>query len=186
MDNPLLNIADEELDKEESGKDDFIIDNDNLAEWALTKIKQERIEAQRLDDVCDNQIEFYKEKKEHNKDQLEQKTNFLTSKLYEYFSRVNHHGTKTQETYKLPSGTLKLKHPKPKYNIDNDKLVKWLKTRGMKDYIKIEEIPKWNELKKNVVTTDQSVVDENGEIVDGIEITETQPEFKVDIQGGIR
>ena len=50
----------------------------------------------------------------------------------------------------------------------------------MTDYIKTKEEPQWGELKKvTQIAGDKACVD--GEIIDGIEIVERQPEFDIEI-----
>lgn len=173
--NPLLEMLDEAIEQSE-----FKIDTDQKAEWALNIIREEQAEAQRLINVCNSQILYYQSELKKVQDKLEQKTANLKSMLFEYFQTVDRKATKTQETYTLPSGKLKLKYPKPEYKRDDATLVKWLKERDMTDYIKVSESPKWGELKKTVqVAGDKACID--GEIIDGIQVVERQPVFDIEI-----
>ena len=164
----------------ENDSENWKIDNDVSAEWALSKIREEKAEAQRLINVCESQILFYQTEMQKAKDGLEQKTGYLKSLLLDYFGRVPHKKTKTQESYKLPSGTLKLKYPGPKYERDDTKLVQWLKDRQMVDYVEVKETPKWGELKKVTKTAGDKVVSQDGEILDGVTAVERAPEFTVE------
>ena len=92
QDNIAMQIIDEQFDE------GFIINNDNLAEWALKKISEERAEAQRYINVCDTMINEYSLKKQKATEQLNNKTGYLTAKLQEYFATVPHKASKTQET----------------------------------------------------------------------------------------
>jgi len=49
------------------------------------------------------------------------------------------------------------------------------------EYIKFKEIPDWAGLKKNVHVAGEHVVDENGEIIDGIKAVERPPVFEVEV-----
>ena len=159
---------------------EFTINNDQSAEWALLRLKEDKAEMDRFVSICDKQIEFYGEKIREAIEKHDNKTSYLKSKLLEYFMVVPHKATKTQETYTLPSGKLKLKYPKPEYKRDDATLVKWLKARDMADYIKVSETPQWGELKKvTQIAGDKACID--GEIIDGIEIVERQPEFDIEI-----
>jgi|SRR5690554_62263 len=173
--NPLLEMLDEAIEQSE-----FKIDTDQKAEWALSKIREEQAEAQRLINVCNSQILYYQSELKKVQDKLENKTGNLKAMLFEYFQTVPHKATKTQETYSLPSGKLKLKYPKPEYKRDDATLLKWLKERDMTDYIKVSESPKWGELKKTVqVAGDKACID--GEIIDGIQVVERQPVFDIEV-----
>ena len=165
----------------ENDSENWKIDNDVSAEWALSKIREEKAEAQRLINVCESQILFYETEAEKAKDSLEQKTGYLKTLLLDYFGRVPHKKTKTQESYKLPSGTLKLKFPGPKYERDDTKLVRWLKDRQMTDFVEVKESPKWGELKKVTKTAGDKVVSEDGEVIEGVTAVERAPEFTVDV-----
>jgi Bacteriophage Mu Gam like protein. len=184
MSNIALKIINEQLDElghEQTGESGFVIDDDEKAEWALAKIREERAEAQRIINVCETMIQKYEEKIQAVKNRLPQRTAFLESKLMEYFEKVPHKKTKTMEKYELPSGVLKKKYPAPEFKRDEDKLLQWLKERNMTEYVKVKESPDWAEFKKSIKIVGDKVVDENGEIVDGITIVERPAEFIVEV-----
>jgi hypothetical protein len=175
MDNLILEIIDEEI------KEGFKIDNDDTAEWALNKIAEEQADAQRYINVCETKIIEYQEKIKKYKEQLGIKTNYFKHQLEEYFKTVPHKESITQETYKLPSGILKLKIQKPEFKQDEEVFLKWLKFNKKTDYIETKEIPKWGELKKVCKVDNGKVITEYGEIVEGVEVVERDPIFYIDI-----
>ena len=177
MNNPLLEMIDDVLQQEQ----EFVIDNDQKAEWALNKIREEQAEAQRIISLCENQIKFYQDRIEREKEKLEHKTGNLKSMLFDYFQTVDRKTTKTQETYTLPSGKLKLKYPKPEFKRDDSKLVEWLENSSKTDYIKIKKSPDWAALKKAITVVGDKVADENGEIVEGVKVVERSPVFDVEV-----
>lgn len=174
--NPLLEMLDEAIEQSE-----FKIDTDQKAEWALNVIREEQAEAQRLINVCNSQILYYQSEARKVQDKLENKTGNLKAMLFEYFQTVDRKTTKTQETYTLPSGKLKLKYPKPEFKRDDSKLVEWLENSGKTDYIKIKKSPDWATLKKAITVVGDKVADENGEIVEGVKVVEKEPEFTVEL-----
>lgn len=174
--NPLLEMLDEAIEQSE-----FKIDTDQKAEWALNIIREEQVEAQRLINVCNSQILYYQSEIRKVQDKLENKTGNLKAMLFDYFQTVPRKATKTQETYKLPSGTLKLKYPKPEFKRDDSKLVEWLENSSKTDYIKIKKSPDWAALKKAFTVVGDKVADENGEIVEGVEVVERPPVFDVEV-----
>jgi len=178
----IINEAIDEIEFNQPGCTKFVIDNDEKAEWALAKIREERAEAQRIINVCKNMILHYEEQMKKAKEDFEKKTAYLKSQLEQYFDSVEKRRTKTQEVYKLPSGTLRRKYPGPQFKMDDEKLVKWLKDRQMNEYIKVKEYPDWINLKNALkLTKDNVLVDENGEIVDGVLVVERPPTFEVEV-----
>ncbi|HRT84849.1 MAG TPA: host-nuclease inhibitor Gam family protein [Bacteroidales bacterium] len=176
----LLAIGTDE-DTVPEGKESFVIDNDSKAEWALEKIKAERADMERLVSLCEQKIAEYQEKIELFKKQYENSTSFLVSCLQQYFNTVPHKKTKIQETYKLPSGTLKLKYPGPEFVRDEETLVKWLKDNNYTDHIKIKESADWASLKAKVKVDKGNVITEDGEIIEGVKAVDRPPEFKVEV-----
>ena len=177
----IINEAIDEIEFNQPGCTKFVIDNDEKAEWALNKIREERAEAQRIINVCETMIKRYQEKIQAVKEQLPRKTAYLENQLMEYFEKVPKKKTKTMEKYELPSGVLKMKYPKPEFKKDEDKLLQWLKDRQMSEYIKIKESPDWANLKKSINVVGNKAVDENGEVVEGITVVEKPPVFEVEV-----
>lgn len=165
---------------ENAPKPEFTIDNDKTAEWALKKIREEKEEYDRIKALADEVIAEATFKAEQARKRFEANSSFLTSKLAEYFEKVPKKATKTQESYRLLSGTLVRKFATTKATPDKEKLAAWLKANGYTDYIKTVEEPKWGDFKK-LVNLDGSIatIADTGEIVEGITLTEQPPEFKV-------
>lgn len=160
----------------------FTINNDNLAEWALTKIVEDTAEAQRLINVCQTKVDEYQFKIQRYKEKLESKTAYLKGQLQQYFSTVPHKSTKTQESYKLPSGTLKLKYQQPKFVLDDDELLIYLIQHSYTDFVQTKTTPKWAEFKKTIAVQGENVIDTaTGEIVDAIQVIERPAEFIIDV-----
>ena len=113
---------------------------------------------------------------------MENGTSFLTSCLADFFRTVPHKATKTTEKYRLLSGTLTLKKGTVKANVDDAKLVPWLRANGYGDLVKVEESAKWGELKKLLAYTGEiATIEGTGEIVEGVTAYETPDTFTVDI-----
>ena len=168
-------------DYEAKEKAPFNISNDSSADWALRKIKGELDGLERLEALAKAQKAEIDAKIERERKIVENKTAFLRGKLIDYFDTVPHTSTKTEEKYKLLSGTLKMKKSLKQYDHDNEKLVKWLIDNNYKDFIKITTEPKWGEFKKLLEMTPAGVAvyKETGEVVDGVTIVETSPEFDI-------
>lgn len=176
MENLELKLIDEIIETQEG----FVIDSDDKAEWALNKIAEEKAETQRMMNVCDTMILRYQQKKEEYEKKSENKTAYLRNQLQTYFNTVEKKKTKTQETYKLPSGTLKLKYQNPEFIRDEEKLLAWAKA-NKPDYIKTKESVNWAELKKELMLSNDKLLTKDGEIVEGVTLEEREPVFEIDI-----
>ena len=160
-------------------EEDFKIDSDSKAEWAIMKIKEEQCELDRYINVCQDMITQYEEKIKKQQEQFENKTSYLKSELARYFNKVKTKKTKTQETYKLPSGTLKLKYGKEEFIKDEEKLLHWLES-NCPDYIKTKKSIDWSNLKKSLIIKDDVAITNDGEIVEGIKIQKNESKFVVE------
>ena len=60
-------------------------------------------------------------------------------------------------------------------------LADFLANNGFDEYVEVTPKAKWGEFKKLVEVVDGKVVDANGQIVEGVSVEMTQPEFEVEI-----
>ncbi|MGN1090636.1 MAG: host-nuclease inhibitor Gam family protein [Huintestinicola sp.] len=162
-------------------KDDFVIDNDNLADWAVRTIRTENKERDRLINIAKDQIAELEAQIDNITAQYAYKTARLESYLSRYFDTVPHNETKTQESYKLLSGTLVLTKPKVSLaapNADNEVFNDFVR-RTAPEYIKTVETVRWGDYKKTLKFSGDVVIDSNGEIVEGLVCTAVPPNFSV-------
>lgn len=153
-------MTDEEFfgEEPEEGKVGFTIDSDGVAEWACKKIKKETEEHDRLVALAEEEIKGYKDKIELLDYQLERRTGYLKSKLYEYFNTVERKDTKTQSSYKLLSGSLVFKKPSQKMVPDKEKLLAYVKDNNMSEFVKVKEEVDWAAYKKECQIVDGKAV----------------------------
>ncbi len=171
---------DEILEQPEDMSKGFSIKDDNVADWALRKIAEEQEEFDRLKGLAEQQIEELRLKIKHLEETAERKTSFLKGCLAQYFQTVPHKSTKTQESYKLLSGSLVFKLPKQSMVKDDEALLEHFRQNGLQEYIKTEEKPMWGEYKKNLSIVDGKVVDTTtGEVVDAVRVEEAPGTFDV-------
>ena len=110
--------------------------------------------------MATSQIEELKAKIDEINEKYDNRNRFLKGHLQAYFMQVPHKETKTQESYKLLSGTLVMKKAGSKIIHNDEKLLAYLKDNDGIDYIKTKESVDWAEFKKNLT------ISENGEVVD--------------------
>lgn len=158
------------------------ITDDECADWAVAKIAAERAELARIKELADAQIARIMEKVQAAEKRCENGTAYLTSKLADYFATVPHKKTKTTESYRLLSGSLKMKRGGVSMKQNNEKLLEYLRASGNYDMIKLTEEPKWGELKKRLEIVGGVVVDSaTGEIVDAVEVVQKPDTFSVEV-----
>ncbi len=177
MDNLSINLDDE------TEKDVWKVKDDTAADWCLDKIRTSQYEYLRFEKVVNAKVKELQDALNKEKQKLDNESDFFKSKLFEYFNSIpKKKKTKTQESYKLPSGKLVKKYKKPKYVRQDDELVLWLEKNDMKDYIKTKKTANWGELKKDTVTAgNQVILKDTGEIIKGITVVEQPEEFKIEI-----
>lgn len=170
---------DVEEDEEEK---EFTIVSDLMAEWALKQIKKAEEERDRLVALAKEEIDDLERQIEIHTLRCENSTNYLKGKLQEYFNTVEHKETKTQESYKLLSGSLVMKKPTQKMVPDKDKLLAYVKENNMPEFVKVKEEVDWALYKKECEIVNGKVVTvETGDVLpeDIISVEEVAGEFNI-------
>lgn len=166
----------EEMRAEES---EFVIDSDEMAEWALKRVLAAKKEKERLSALIDAERERLDLAQENVDERYEHDTSYLLHKLNKYFETVEHKQTKTQESYQLLSGKLIFKKPSQKMEQDKGAFLAWCKDNAS-EYVKTEESVAWGEIKKQLnIVGDAVIYGPTGEIVSGVAIAEVAGVFDV-------
>jgi hypothetical protein len=121
-------------------EENFTINNDKTADWALNTIHEAEAERDRLIALAEEQIKDLTGRIEELKEKCENETKFLRSCLQMYFNTIESKETKTQKSYKLLAGTLVLKKPSQKITHDDGKLLEYLEKTQEPGY-RLETIP---------------------------------------------
>lgn len=167
----------------ELANDSWKVKNDDDAEFIIESTNEELVESARYRLALQNKIKGLEEKlkklDESDKYLIERRNSYLI----EYFETIDEKfkkKTKTQEKYRLPSGEIIKKYQGPEFKRDEAKLLNWIKSNKMNEYVEVKETPKWGELKKITKLINGQVATEDGEIIEGVELIERPPviEFK--------
>ena len=160
-------------------KNEWTITSDTEADWALKKIKAADAEYERMKKIADDTIDDTLRMLDHHKETHDNEVAYLKAKLAEYFDTVPHKKTKTQESYKLLSGSLVLKRGTEEYHRDDKVLIDYL-SENYPCYIKVKTEVNWSELKKDLSPIQgKAYLTETGEEVPGIDITMKPDTFTV-------
>lgn len=185
MENLMMDILDEVLNLQEVEEEGWKIKNDEQADWWIEVKEAELVEIRRLKMQLENKIAFYKEKLDNVEKEEKQIIEHRDFKLAEYFETLDEKDMKKTTTmlkYRLPSGELVKKFLGPQFKRDNEILARWLEDNGMNEYIEVKKQAKWGELKKATeVVGGQVVYVDTGEVVEGVEVVERAPEFKLEV-----
>lgn len=154
----------------------FVVDTDVKAEWALNKIRERAAERDRLMETSWQMIETYKAVIKEEADKAAAEISVFEGMLLRYFETVDHKATKTQETYKLPTGKLKMKLSAERM-VPNEELL----ITAYPDFVKRTPTLQWGELKKRLQIAEDKVIDtDTGEIVQGVTLEKVPPKFIVE------
>ena len=129
----------------------------------------------------DTWVKWYKDKIAEIEAATDFNTMNLERMLSDYFATVPHKVTKTQESYSMPEGKLVMKKQNPEYKRDDAKVIAWLKANKPGQFVKVKEELDWAGFKATVGVFEGCVVDENGEIVPGIEVVDREEKFIVEV-----
>lgn len=181
------------LDVEEEYAE-FEIKTAQQADWAISKIAEERARAEFFINCAkeekarlDNQIKDAEKK-------LENATSFLTSKLGQFLEKeeVPKKETKTQISVTLPAGKIVKKLPKTEFIMQGGEDVTKHKSdedfikeiKGIDEsFIKQTEEVMWGDLKKKLAVDDDGgvYVKDTGEYIESITTQQTLPSIEIKI-----
>jgi len=155
-------------EEEQEEKERFIVDSLEKASWAMRKLKEIEEDDNRIDELAELEIRKITSWKEKAKKSNENSKNYFEGLLIEYVDKE----TRKDDKFELntPYGKASKKKQRPEIKYDEEKLIIWLKERNYTQFVRLKEEPAKNDIKKAFTLVGDSYVDENGEIVDGIEL----------------
>ena len=141
------------------------------ADWAMETIKNNDKEAQERLDYADLKILELQEYKKRTIAERDYKNGFLQGKLMEYLRARREEDPNFK--IKTVNGTVSTRTTKS-WSYDDKKVLEFLKNNGLTDLIRFKEDPDKAAIKKAFKIYGNYVVDEDGQVVDGIEIQEKE------------
>ena len=184
-----------EYEDVESEHKEFEIRDASTADWAISKIADERKRKDYFVECANKEIEKLKAQIKEMEDKCERTTSYLSGCLGKYLEReeVPKKKTATQESITLPAGKIIKKLPKIEYIMSNgeavtkhkndDNFIKEIKGLDKKLIKTIKEVD-WATLKKNITNTEDGMVvyKETGDIIESLSTRETLPSIEVKIE----
>ncbi len=156
----------EELESEEKERFEVY----DLASWVFRKLHAMALKSKEIDSVAEAEMERIREWQATEKKRNEANKEYLESLVVRYFTEER----AKDEKFKLstPWGKVSARKSPPSYVYDDEKLLNFLKSSDRGEFIRVSESVDKALLKKSVTVQGDVVVDENGEIIDGITIVE--------------
>lgn len=174
-------------DEQEIVNQPFIVNDLESAAEAQRRIAYFQDEMKKIDSITEQQTEPFKRKiekiqewGEQSKQEIMDKQEFYIAQLELYLrteiERQIESGKKPKKTLKLPYGKILLKKQQPEYTKDDAALMEYAKQIGK---IRVKEEVDWADIKKNCQVQGEYLVDDNGEIVPGVTVTERSDKFEI-------
>jgi len=168
-------------------KKKFIIDNDSKANWALRKIRHMKKKQNKNKELAKSQIEKIQKEideiehwLEKENEKIQNNIDFMKSKLKNYAMELKDENPDLK-THSLPFGSLQFRQKRPKWNYDNDKLLKFAES-NLEEAVKVKKkVDKRKLKKKSEVVGNKAVLEDTGEVIDGIKVVQRPEKFKVDV-----
>lgn len=166
-----LNLA--KIESPEDIPEGWRIEDDKSAEWCVQKMREAEADKEFWKNHFAKQLEIVNRT---NDETIERMKGFLR----EYFDRMPHKKTKTQENYPLPSGKLVMKQVEPDYQREDKEVIKWLKANRGGQFVKNKETLDWQGLKNTLTVIGETVADEDGQIIPCIKAVAQPDKFGVE------
>ena len=152
--------------------DQWKVKDESSADWALRKIKEHEDEIKRINDFAEQEVSKIEDWAKGEVEQHKRNIDYFQGKLAEYAMNLKEEDDNFK-SLKLPNGRVRFRKQQPQWKYDDKTLIQSLKRSGMTDYIKVEEKPVKNDIKKVLEVVDGKAINpETGEVVEGIEVVE--------------
>lgn len=175
----------EQDETEQAEREAFEIDSLSKLGWAFQKLAALQAKEQEIKDYAKAEIDRIESWQDSEVNKLDDDIQFFQSHIERYHFRKLQEDPKAK-TLSTPYGKSKSTTSKPSpQSVDDSALLKHIKSNGFTDYLKVEESVKWGEFKKQIQVVETSnghiAVDENGEIIPGIEVKPVSISFKAEV-----
>ena len=157
----------------------FAINNDERADWALQKIKENKEEIAEKVELAEKRIYQIEKWLESETKTLENNIDHLEGMLAEYAREIKN-SDPDFKTKKLPFGKIQYRSQRPKWHYKDD-LLEYAE-ENMPDIIKVQKQVDKRKLKKCCDVVNGKVINKNtGEIMNCIEVKEREEKFSIKV-----
>ena len=182
-----------EYDDVEGEYKEFEIKDASTADWAISKIADERKRKDYFVECAKKEIEKLQAQIQDFEEKCERTTSFLSGCLGKYLEldEVPKKTTKTQESVTLPAGKIIKKLPRIEYVMSggedvtkhksDDEFIKEIKGLDKKLIKTVKEVD-WATLKKNITSDEEGnvMLKDTGEYIESLSARKTLPSIKIE------
>lgn len=164
-------------------KQRFEISDLSTASWAFRKIKAYEKKVAEINELAKLETERIIEWQEKEIRGITRSIEFFENLLIGYYMK----GKKEDPKFKCstPYGTVSSRKQQPKWVIQDEILINWLKEHDHEDLIRVKEEPALSDMKDafKILIESGQVTDRNGAIVEGIRVIEQNDKVTVKTKG---
>ena len=182
-----------EYDDVEGEYKEFEIKDASTADWAISKIADERKRKDYFVECAKKEIERLQTQIKEIEEKCERTTSYLSGCLGKYLEldEVPKKKTKTQESVTLPAGKIIKKLPRIEYVMSggedvtkhksDDEFIKEIKGLDKKLIKTVKEVD-WATLKKNITSDEEGnvMLKDTGEYIESLSARKTLPSIKIE------
>lgn len=166
-------------------KEPFRIQDDGALNWVFRKrINPQYAEIKRIEEFAKAEIERITQWKEQQLKSPKSELEYWEG-LVQYYHHQQLLKDGKRKTISTPYGKSKSVTSKPQpAKVDEDAILKFVKENELNEFYETSEKLKWGELKKTLSVTEsngkQVVVNEDGQVVDGVIVTPESVSFSIE------
>jgi len=172
MSNAMMNLLEqyEIQEVEQQEREGFKIESLDQVNWAFRKIKAFNTKKAEIEALAKAEIDRINNWKEKELSGITGSIEFFEGLLTAY--AITQKKMDPKFKCSTPYGKIGFRKQQPKWEYDEEELIKSLKAAGMSDFIRTKEEPKKNEIKDAVTVVNGKAINSNGEILEGITVVE--------------
>ncbi|MGK8440726.1 host-nuclease inhibitor Gam family protein [Staphylococcus epidermidis] len=159
----------------------FKVTDLDSANWVFKKLDAINSKEQEINDLADKEINRIKSWKEKEVEELQSAKEYLEHLVTEYFISEREKDGKFK--LKTPYGKVTSRKGAKVIQVSNEQeVIDQLEQRGFNDYVKVTKKLSQSDIKKDFnVAEDGTLIDANGEIIEGASIVEKPTSYTVKV-----
>lgn len=147
--------------------------------WVLRKLDVINLQKQEINKLVDDEIGKLEHFRNNKLSEFGEHEMFFHSLIEEYAAEQREKDPEFRVV--TPYGTVSYRKQQPDWNYADEKLLEYLERNELNDYIRIKKEPNKVEIKKKFKLHNGQVVDENGQVVEGITVSERPAKLVVKV-----
>src|SRR5699024_5145336 len=174
----LMNELQEYLNEQEgTEKDTFTVDDENKANWALRKIRDLKYQIEQNNALATAEIDKIEQWQQEVNSSAQDSIDYFQGLLAEYAMQKKKDDPKFK-TMKLPNGRFGFRKRQPKWNYDDDAVLRALEKANLDDFIRVKKTPSKDDIKKAFDVVNGKVIShDTGEVIDDITVVYQDESF---------